>query len=147
MLDEKRIRRTLLRIARPLFRGVARFSGKIRRAYLCLLRPRDVQASLEIREGACNHCGNCCRISFDCPFLQEFGSHSICRIYHIGRPAPCAAFPINRADLADVDFLCSFSFSAPQPAPPSALSPRGLPVWNTRDALVDAPRSDSPEAV
>lgn len=122
------------RLIRPFLRTVSRFGGKIRRAYLCLARPGSVEKALELRQGSCNHCGKCCQISFSCPFLKVYGSHSICKIYHIGRPAPCSAFPINRADLADVDFECSFTFLEERPARSPSGSP-GLPVWNTRSPV------------
>ncbi len=104
------------------------FRGKARRALLCLFRPGYVKRSVERREGSCNQCGNCCRISFSCPFLKIYGSHALCRIYHIGRPSPCVAFPINKADLADVGFECTYTFPSEERSPrPNVVE---LPVWN-----------------
>ncbi len=102
--------------------------GKVRRAWLCLFRPDYVKRAVEQREGSCNQCGNCCRIAFSCPFLKVYGSHALCRIYHIGRPTPCVAFPINREDLADVGFECTYTF----PLDARDQRPQGveLPVWN-----------------
>jgi len=130
-MERQKMRRTLSRhVMRPFFRTLSRFGGKVRRAYLCLFRPKEVEMALERREGSCNHCGKCCQISFSCPFLKVYGSHAICKIYHLGRPAPCSAFPINRADLADVDFECSYTFVEETR---SHTVPHSLPVWNSRD--------------
>ncbi|MCL5284940.1 MAG: hypothetical protein M1313_04200 [Nitrospirae bacterium] len=102
--------------------------GKARRAWLCLFRPGYVKQSTTQREGFCNQCGNCCRIAFSCPFLKIYKSHALCRIYHIGRPSPCVAFPINRDDLADVGFECTYTFPADvRTRRPSTVE---LPVWN-----------------
>ena len=103
------------------------FAGKARRAFLCLFRPSYVQKSVERREGECDMCGQCCRIGFDCPFLEVYETHTRCKIYHMGRPTPCQAFPIDPRDLRDVGGSCSFRFSEP-PAP--VRRPEGeLPVW------------------
>ena len=103
-------------------------ASKARRVFLCLLRPSYVEKSVERREGECNMCGQCCRIGFDCPFLEIHETHTRCRIYHIGRPTPCQAFPIDPRDLRDVGEICSFRFSEP---PSPVRSPEGeLPVWN-----------------
>ena len=114
---------------REIFAGFfGRFTGKARRVWLCLFRPGYVKKAVERREGSCNQCGNCCKIAFSCPFLKVYGSHSLCRIYHIGRPSPCVAFPINHQDLADVGFECTFTFPAEQhSSQPNKIE---LPVWN-----------------
>jgi len=108
-------------------------SGKMRRAFLCLFRPSEVREAKKSREGECDMCGNCCRIAFDCPFLKVFETHSLCRIYHIGRPVPCQAFPIDQRDIDDVGGACSFSFS--EPSKPRRLSSNDLPVWNRQPAV------------
>ena len=103
------------------------FAGKARRAFLCLFRPSYVKKSIERREGECNMCGQCCRIGVDCPFLEVHETHARCRIYHMGRPTPCQAFPIDARDLRDVGGSCSFRFSEP---PSPVRRPEGeLPVW------------------
>ena len=111
-----------------LLRFLGGIRGKARRAWLCLFRPDYVRNAVEQREGSCNQCGNCCKIAFSCPFLKVYGSHALCRIYHIGRPTPCVAFPINREDLADVGFECTYSFlvDAREKRPGRV----ELPVWN-----------------
>ncbi len=112
-----------------LLRFLGEIRGKARRAWLCLFRPDYVRQAAEQREGSCNQCGNCCRIAFSCPFLEVYGSHSLCRIYHIGRPTPCVAFPIDQKDLADVGFECTYTFPADARAKrPNAVE---LPVWNS----------------
>ena len=142
-MKQRMIHRTLARrVWRPLIRLLTRFGGKIRRAYLCLLRPKEVEKALELREGSCNNCGKCCQISFPCPFLKVYGSHAICKIYHLGRTAPCAAFPINRSDLADVDFECSYTFIDIK-RPAGIENSRGLPVWNTLDSRFPEPGTSS----
>jgi hypothetical protein len=39
-----------------------------------------------------------------------------CLIYNSVRPNQCAAFPIDERDLADVNYLCSYSFAQPRVA-------------------------------
>ena len=103
-------------------------AGKARRAFLCLFRTSYVRQSLKRREGECDMCGKCCRIAFDCPFLEIHETHARCRIYHLGRPTPCQAFPIDPRDLRDVGGACSFRFSTPPS--PIRIPERELPVWN-----------------
>ena len=98
-------------------------AGKIRRFLLLRFRASYVEEQLDLRQGECNQCGNCCEILFRCPFLVkvEDGS-SLCSIYE-NRPKQCAAFPINQACLAEVSFDCSYTFAEAgavvqiQPAP------------------------------
>ena len=87
--------------------------GKIRRYVLVRFRPDYVEQQAQLRQGECNQCGNCCEILFKCPFLVrgEDGA-GVCSIYE-DRPGQCAAFPVDEACLAEVDFDCTFEFSDP----------------------------------
>ena len=90
-------------------------AGKIRRFLLIHFRKPYVVQETGRRQGECNQCGNCCQILFRCPFLvkQEDGT-SLCSIYE-NRPNQCDAFPINEKCMAEVDFDCSYTFTAVQP--------------------------------
>lgn len=84
---------------------------KARRLYLSWANPGYVEEQKRFRFGDCYQCGRCCKFVFRCPFLKELGDdHSLCELYHIGRPYQCAAFPMNERDLADVDFHCGYFF-------------------------------------
>lgn len=82
--------------------------GKMRRFFLSNLRPQQVKAALEKREGECDRCGLCCNIAFRCPFLKDGEDCSTCTIYE-KRPTQCALFPIDPRDLKDVA-RCSYTF-------------------------------------
>ena len=88
-------------------------ANKIRRTYLCYFKPEYVQEQETAREGECVGCGKCCTLVFRCVFLEGSVEQSRCMIYDIGRPKPCGAFPIDPKDLADVNFLCSYTFPSP----------------------------------
>lgn len=88
-----------------------KLGNKARRLYVTWLAPDYLEAQKEIRFGDCSQCGRCCKFVFRCPFLKEMGDdHSLCEIYHLGRPYQCAAFPMDERDLADVDFHCGYFF-------------------------------------
>ena len=88
-------------------------AGKARRFLLVRFRKDYVGRQVLQRQGECNQCGNCCEILFRCPFLIKVeGGPSMCSIYE-DRPGQCAAFPINRKCLAEVDFDCSYTFGGP----------------------------------
>lgn len=83
---------------------------KIRRSYLCYFNPEYVKENEAARTGECFGCGKCCTLVFRCVFLEGSEEQARCQIYDIGRPKPCGAFPIDPKDLADVNFLCGYSF-------------------------------------
>ena len=69
--------------------------GKLRRFYLCKLRPGYVTRSLTRRRGACTRCGACCSIMFRCPHLNGVNQ---CGRYG-KRYEQCIKFPIDERDL------------------------------------------------
>ncbi len=111
-----------------LFALAKRVQGKIRRFLLCFFQPAKVEERVARREGDCDQCGACCKIVFSCPFLIEYGSHTACRIYNSFRPMACRAFPLDRQDLEDVEFNCTYFFpeSGPEPGHEVPI----VPVWD-----------------
>jgi len=102
--------------------------NKVRRSYLCYFDPDYVKKNEAARVGECFGCGKCCTLVFKCVFLQGSEEQARCQIYDIGRPKPCGAFPIDPKDLADVNFLCGYSFVDSQPAAPNISSVPPLEV-------------------
>jgi len=102
--------------------------NKIRRSYLCYFRPEYVKQFEASRLGECFGCGKCCTLVFKCVFLSGSDEQARCRIYNVGRPKPCGAFPIDPKDLADVNFLCGYSFLPESTVVPSPAKPPKLPV-------------------
>ncbi|HTN43952.1 MAG TPA: hypothetical protein VMN77_09180 [Nitrospiria bacterium] len=96
---------------------LTRLGNKIRRFFLCAVKPRYVQEMIQHRGGECVQCGKCCKLVFKCPFLGGTDENPRCMVYE-GRPKPCVAFPIDERDLADVNFQCGYFFSGvTTPAP------------------------------
>jgi hypothetical protein len=94
---------------------LAQAAGKIRRFYKSTFRYRQAEQGLALRRGECNRCGRCCKILFRCPFLREENGEYSCRIY--GRHfTACKLFPLEQADLAELDGECTFTFVTPPPA-------------------------------
>ena len=92
--------------------------GKIRRAYLGLLRKGYVNSRVKARRGECIRCGACCKLLYVCPHLEELPEGTTqCKI-HEQRPINCRIFPVNGRDLEDRDLIaegdnskpCGFSF-------------------------------------
>jgi hypothetical protein len=89
--------------------------GKLRRFALTTVQEEYIARMRELRQGACKRCGLCCKLFFECPFLQNLADGSSrCRI-HGRKPDNCACFPIDERDLRDRDSLgapapCGFSF-------------------------------------
>ncbi|MBI3594981.1 MAG: hypothetical protein HY200_08485 [Nitrospirae bacterium] len=113
--------------------------NKIRRTYLCYFDPEYVKVNEAARVGECFGCGKCCTLVFKCVFLQGSEEQARCQIYDIGRPKPCGAFPIDPRDLADVNFLCGYSFVTPQPGGTTAApspSPVLVPVLEPAYTLI-----------
>ncbi|HET6465845.1 MAG TPA: hypothetical protein VFH55_09580 [Nitrospiria bacterium] len=100
---------------RKLMRSVSatrltRLGNKIRRFFLCAVKPHYVEQMIQHRGGECVQCGKCCKLVFKCPFLGGTDENPRCMVYE-GRPKPCVAFPIDERDLADVNFQCGYFFS------------------------------------
>lgn len=92
---------------------LTKLAGKIRRFFLCVVPTEYVRRQTALRQGDCVGCGRCCKLVFHCPFLGGSDENPRCLIYHTARPNQCAAFPIDERDLADVNYLCSYSFAQP----------------------------------
>lgn len=99
----------------PSARGKARLLwGKVRRLYYSAFGNGYVTNQLERRQGECTRCGTCCKLLYNCPFLDESGDATRCRIY--GMPIPnCKIFPLDERDLADRDLVmphvrCGYRF-------------------------------------
>ncbi|GEM_PF-321777 len=117
-----------LSTAHPFSRKIKEGWGKLRRLYLCHLRPGAVKASIARRKGACQGCAECCDLLFRCPYLDE---RKKCTIYD-RRFKPCAAFPIDERDVRDI--ACGFYFDR-EGAEKRLL---GLPLapWAKREILL-----------
>lgn len=96
---------------------LTKVANKVRRFLLCVVQSDYVRRQAELRQGECVGCGRCCKLVFQCPFLGGTDENPRCLIYNSVRPNQCAAFPIDERDLADVNYLCSYSF--PQAAAPA----------------------------
>ena len=92
--------------------------GKIRRFYLGHFRPGYVESRIALRQGECLRCGDCCKLLYACPELEELPDASTrCRI-HDQRPKNCRIFPVNQTDISDRDLVgkdtntqsCGFNF-------------------------------------
>lgn len=117
-----------LSTSRPLARKLREGWGKLRRFYLCQLRPGKVRARIALRKGACRGCAECCELFFRCPHL---GPDRRCTEYD-SRYKPCIAYPIDERDVRNMD--CGFTFDAEEPGRPR---PLGLPLapWGARELV------------
>jgi len=95
--------------------GMVKLTNKFRRLMICHFKRDYLQKSLSVRQGDCLQCGKCCELLYRCPALIKRNGMTRCLIYHRGRPMQCRAFPIDKKDLADVDFKCGYFFSLPNP--------------------------------
>jgi len=90
--------------------------GKVRRFYYHTFRRDYVIRKKRIRHGECARCGTCCKLLFNCVFLDESQSPSLCKI-HNSRPMNCRIFPVDREDLLDRDIVdrskrCGYYFES-----------------------------------
>lgn len=108
---------------------LTRLANKIRRAFLCALKPQYVEEMIRHRGGECVQCGKCCKLVFKCPFLGGTDENPRCMVYE-GRPKPCVAFPIDERDLADVNFQCGYFFRDDN-APANDLIQIPVPAYST----------------
>ncbi|MCK4908326.1 MAG: hypothetical protein KAS70_00375 [Planctomycetes bacterium] len=94
--------------------------GKTRRAYLVYYHPAYVKKNLRHRVGECHRCGTCCKLMFDCWWLNNHCQTTGCRHYSL-RSRVCHIFPIDERDLKDRDLLnptkkCGYSFNGTKTA-------------------------------
>ncbi len=101
---------------------LSKVANKVRRFLLCAVPSEYVRRQTSIRQGECVGCGRCCKLVFQCPFLGGSDENPRCLIYNHARPNQCAAFPIDERDLADVNYLCSYSFPEPAAEPQPLLT-------------------------
>ena len=119
--------------------------GKLRRLWLVAFSRRTVETKLERRRGACNRCGACCKLLFQCPAYDESDGQPKCLIYN-DRPGVCGLFPLDEADLRERDIVmpeqkCGFFFSdGPAPAKKGA-RPESMPVKLRFKAGDDEPKN------
>ena len=91
------------------------FLGKSRRFFYSAFGNGYVARQLDRRQGDCRRCGACCKLLFNCPFLDESTTRCRCRIYgHTSRN--CQIFPLDKRDLVDRDMVmpkipCGYYFS------------------------------------
>ena len=110
-------------MTRRASRAAGLIAGKVRRFMLVQFRPGYVARQTALREGECNRCGRCCKILFRCPFLIEEGTEFRCRIY--GRHfTACKLFPLDAADLAELDGEWTSTFVKPENVLWAGPSPR-----------------------
>ena len=106
--------------------------GKMRRFAIGRLRRRNVHRQAAIRQGECKRCGVCCKLLFQCPFLQDLPDGGTrCRI-HNTRPRNCRIFPISEKDLHERDLLCphlpcGYSFEPTSRDAPAQSEPTRFP--------------------
>ena len=79
--------------------------GMVRRYCLTHFWPDYVERQKERRQGECARCGTCCKIVFDCPYLE---GDNECTCYE-ERALQCRAFPIDERDLEEVP-ECEYTF-------------------------------------
>ncbi len=82
--------------------------SKLHRFWLVRVRAGYVAENLSKRQGECRRCALCCKVFFQCPFLDG----ETCRIY-LKRFHQCKAFPIDRRDvnlIAKMGGRCGFYF-------------------------------------
>jgi len=92
------------------WRWLLRLVGQVRRQYLSRFRPDYVARMKADRLGTCRHCGECCHLTFNCPFLT---ADLRCRSYE-KRPRTCRDFPIDALDLRLTRIPCGHCYEARQ---------------------------------
>jgi len=94
---------------------IALANGKIRRLILGHFARRYLEEARKYRTGSCKRCGACCKLLFECPYLEyDENGLAVCSI-HDRRPLNCRIFPATPADLRDRDLVspdtkCGFAF-------------------------------------
>ena len=104
--------------AKPgLLARVINLKGTPRRFFTTWLLPKYVEQSIAMRQGDCNRCGLCCQLVVKCVFLRYAEGLASCARYD-SRPGNCSKFPMNQADIDDVNRIaphapCGYSFKPP----------------------------------
>jgi hypothetical protein len=106
--------------------------GKLRRLWLVAFAKRKVAEKMERRRGACNRCGACCKLLFQCPAYDESDGQPKCLIYN-DRPGVCGLFPLDEQDLRERDIVmpeqkCGFFFSDDPATKRPGPAPESMPV-------------------
>jgi hypothetical protein len=91
--------------------------GTPRRFFTTWLFPKYVEQSIAMRRGDCNRCGLCCQLVVKCVFLRYENGLAACGQYE-NRPPNCSKFPMNQADIDEVNRIaphapCGYSFAPP----------------------------------
>jgi hypothetical protein len=60
------------------------------------------------RQGACQGCGECCKLAVPCPFLKMVDGKSRCTVYKV-RPLNCRKYP-RSADEHITQKTCGYQF-------------------------------------
>ncbi|MBP7632734.1 YkgJ family cysteine cluster protein [Candidatus Ozemobacteraceae bacterium] len=77
---------------------ITSFTMQVKRRYLMLLKKDAIADGLKRRRGECKGCGECCKASFNCPFLYKHGDMLLCQI-HETKPEVCKTYPFNEQDV------------------------------------------------
>ena len=83
--------------------------SKVHRFWLVKVRKAYVSGQKVRRTGECARCALCCKVLFQCPFLDG----STCKIY-LKRFEQCKAFPIDPRDInliRQMNGKCGFGFT------------------------------------
>ncbi|MEI6211049.1 MAG: hypothetical protein WCR06_05420 [bacterium] len=75
--------------------------GVARRMCLHWFRPGYIRASHALRQGECQRCGACCRLTLTCRHVCEEQGLASCNRHKQTRLPNCVNFPIDPRDLAD----------------------------------------------
>jgi hypothetical protein len=100
--------------------------GALRRTLLPQILPDELLYRWKpYQKGACNRCGACCQIQFECSFMvRDEGDLTHCSIYQSDHaPKACHVFPVDPLDLhtlqREIGFVCTFYYEGePEPIPP-----------------------------
>ncbi len=122
--------------------------GKLRRLWWVAFARRGVEEKLERRRGACNRCGACCKLLFQCPAYDESDGQPKCLIYN-DRPGVCGLFPLDEQDLRERDIVmpdkkCGFFFSDSPASKKPGARPESMPVKLRFRAGDDDPKNGHP---
>lgn len=91
--------------------------GKLRRFYLHTFNRPYVRRNLARRRGECRRCGTCCRLMYNCPFLDDSSEVTSC-VRHGTRWFNCRIFPVDERDIEERNLVsrngpCGYYFDPP----------------------------------
>ena len=94
--------------------------GKFRRFCYSAFATEYVAHQVNKRQGECNRCGACCKLLYNCPYLDDSVAPCECKFYH-RTFANCRLFPLDERDIADRDIVspdvpCGYRFPKPDRA-------------------------------